>query len=222
MRTAGALQRYREASIKRREFPLVFEDAAVLDLAKVGYRAEWPTRLGNLIAAYESYPDRAYGLNASLFWPRLWIKLGKDNREELYNQQAIADSTLYVSFALAVSALVGVVYAVCVAFGDVFYPKQPSASFFAATGAASLALSFALYRLSLHTHGQFGQLFKAAFDTFREELHFPEVDADVSAILANAPVGFAERRRRHESLGRYFRNLTGRREDRNKNVPLHL
>jgi uncharacterized Zn-finger protein len=217
-----ALQRYREASIKRREYPLVLEDATTLDQAKVGYRAQWPTRLGNVIAAYESYPDRAYGLNASLFWPRLWIKLDKDNREELDNQQAVADSALYVTFALGVSAVLALAYAACVAFGVVFYQSQPSAALFAAAGASSLVLSYALYRLSLHTHGQFGQLFKATFDTFGQELHFAQVDDDIGAVLANAPVGFAERRRRNQALGRYFRNLTGRREDRNKNVPLHL
>ena len=37
--------------------------------------AEWPTRLGNAIAAFEQYSDNRYGLDAIFYWPRIWINL---------------------------------------------------------------------------------------------------------------------------------------------------
>ena len=82
-------------------------------------RALWPTRLGNLIAAYEQYPRLKYGLDAVFYWPRLWVTISKDLREEIDNQQAQADGLLYVAAALITSVAILLLYAAV----DTFAPK---------------------------------------------------------------------------------------------------
>jgi hypothetical protein len=48
-----------------------------------------PTRLGNLLRASESYPDRKYGIDGVFGWYRLWIAIDKELRGELDDQQAL-------------------------------------------------------------------------------------------------------------------------------------
>jgi hypothetical protein len=56
---------YLEAALDMSAFPL--------DRTTSMPRVLWPTRLGNLIAAYEQYPRLKYGLDAVFYWPRLWV-----------------------------------------------------------------------------------------------------------------------------------------------------
>jgi hypothetical protein len=64
------------------------------------FKVRYPTRLGNLCTAFEDYPSRIYGMDSVFYWPRIWLTLDKDIREEISNQQALADSTVYCSGAL--------------------------------------------------------------------------------------------------------------------------
>jgi hypothetical protein len=52
-----------------------------------------PTRLGNIIESFESYPKIKYGLDSVFYWYRLWVVLDKDLREEIDSSQAVVDST---------------------------------------------------------------------------------------------------------------------------------
>ena len=94
--------KYLEASVELRRFPME-EDGK--------YYVQSPTRIGNLIAAYESYPKRTYGMDSVFYWYRIWLTLDKDLREEIDNQQALADSTIYVIAALNVCGLLCIIYA---------------------------------------------------------------------------------------------------------------
>lgn len=42
-----------------------------------------PTGLGNRLRAAEEYPQQRYGLEADLIWPRLWLVLPAETRQEL-------------------------------------------------------------------------------------------------------------------------------------------
>ncbi|MFJ8630941.1 hypothetical protein [Streptomyces sp. NPDC093568] len=69
-----------------------------------------PTRLGNVLRAAELRPGSRYGLDAVTCWPRLWLLLPKDSRQEV----AAARIGLYLSvqsWLCAVAFTVFVVWA---------------------------------------------------------------------------------------------------------------
>ncbi|MCP4698372.1 MAG: hypothetical protein GY862_16190 [Gammaproteobacteria bacterium] len=163
----------REASVELRRFPMN---------AAGEFYVPCPTRIGNLITAYEDYPQRVYGMDGVFYWYRLWLLLDNDLREELDNQQALADSTLYTAVALKICGLAMLGYGLAV-YLDLDWqrsslPDAPVLLFFA--GAAFLA-SYLLYRLSLHLHAAYGESFKALFDVHRDKLD-PQVDAAVAGV----------------------------------------
>src|SRR5262249_16347622 len=113
---------------------------------------EHPTRLGNLIEAYENYPLLKYGLDSVFYWYRLWVVLDKDLREEIDNQQSVVDSTVYITFVLYVSACVMVIYA-AIGFGTdlhlLYVPRPPA---LVALAIMCVVAGFVIYRLSLPAH----------------------------------------------------------------------
>src|SRR5260370_17941131 len=60
-----------------------------------------PSRIGNVIIAYEQYPKVRYGMDSVFYWPRLWLLIDKDVREEVDNPWAAVDSILYAGFGAA-------------------------------------------------------------------------------------------------------------------------
>lgn len=172
---------YQEAQFDLRQFPQddQFEHY-------VGY----PSRLGNIIAAYESYSTRSYGMDAVFYWPRLWLKLDKETREEVDNQQAVADSGLYCSLALYLSGLLWLVYDISFAVNSLVVKLAPGRAFngFKVTlfeylpdmwlswllFPTFMVSGYVVYRASLRLHSQFGETFKAVFDVFAKEIDISE------------------------------------------------
>jgi hypothetical protein len=152
--------RYLEASVEKRYFP-IDENGS--------YDAIYPSRFGNLLAAFETYPDRRYGMDGVFFWNRIWFKLDKDTREEIDGRQALADSTLYASFALFFIGLLCLLYMGISLYSSIKYVPSPI---------MSIILSFIcivsghrVYRWSLYTHAQFGEMIKAMFDVYNSKLN---------------------------------------------------
>ena len=165
-------RRYGEASVDLRSFPLGSDGVELV---------KWPTRLGNALAAFETYGKTRYGLEAVFYWPRIWVNLDKDLREEIDGQQAMADSTVYATFALGFGALLWLVYALLpAANGGVtwlldqggvrqrlptgVFHYLPSAPACAALAALFLVMAAGVYRLAVFTNEQFGVLFTAIID----------------------------------------------------------
>lgn len=187
---------YREASVELRRFPIDPDNEA--------RSAEYPTRLGNLLAAYEGYPKLVYGMNAVFYWPRIWVAMDKDLREEIDSQQALADSATYVATALALCGALAFLYAGIgiLPIPSVNWLPRPLAS--GLLGLASLAAARLLYRLSLHTHAQFGELFKAVFDMRRTSISVDDVVNEVTEI-ARLPYPKSARER-YRIAWRYLQN----------------
>lgn len=132
--------------------------------------ARYPSRVGNLLAAYETYPQRVYGLDAVFFWPRLWLLLDNETREELDNQQALVDSTLYSAVALKLCALAGLGYALIQGLGLPLLPDLPEWPWSLGLGLLAALAGQGLYRISLPLHAAYGESFKALFDIHRDKL----------------------------------------------------
>jgi hypothetical protein len=179
-------RRYLEASVRLRTFPRDKDGV---------FFAQHPTRLGNIIAAYEHYPSANYGIDAVFYWYRLWVMLDKDLREELDNAQALVDSTVYVTFVLCVSGLLMFGYA---ALGNLAYwcpgiatavrlPHVSGSVMPILLGIACLGAARMLYCLSLHAHAQYGETFKSVFDQYRTKLNFDDIVRTVGK-LTGAPM----------------------------------
>lgn len=198
---------YEEAQFDLRQFP---QDD------QFEHYVRYPTLLGNIIAAFEGYSSRSYGMDSVFYWPRLWLKLDKETREEVDNHQAMADSALYCSFALYLSGLLWLIYDVSFTVNSLAVRLAPDQTFRSRVTFFEylpdmwlswllfplfMASGYGLYRASLRLHSQFGETFKAVFDVFAK-------DIDVSALYNEmAPSMVPVSLHRREQLSAVFRYL---------------
>jgi len=139
--------------------------------------ARYPTRLGNLLASFETYSTVKYGIDGVFFWPRLWVSIDKDLREELDSAQAIVDGAIYSCAAFAVSAVLCAVYA-AIGVGE-------SRGLWLAVAVTSGVFSIICYRSALPRYAQYGELVAAVFDQHREKLKFGSLVTDLDAHLSD-------------------------------------
>jgi hypothetical protein len=146
-----------------------------------------PTRIGNILASYEDYPEQRYGMDSVFYWPRIWLALDKDVREEINSAWAPVDFLLYTA---AGAAALGVVYLVLALISYVlswhhfawpFTPltklsarfsswpfTDPTQRYGAIAGGLGLLLTgYICLRLSISGHLTNGENFKSLFDLYR-------------------------------------------------------
>lgn len=141
--------------------------------------ARFPTRLGNVLASFETYPTVKYGLDGVFFWPRLWVTIDKDLREELDSAQAVVDGAVYASAAFAISAIICLAYWIA-GLSPVWWHWLVGAI-------ACLTLSRLVYLAALPRYVQYGELFEAVFDQFRGKLNTGSLVADLDAHAQLTP-----------------------------------
>ena len=154
--------------------------------------ASHPTLLGNILANYEDYPWSRYGMDSVFYWPRLWLAMDRETREDIDREWAVADGLLSMAAVCFLTGLVWIVIAIATAawqWGgwrpvDWWGTRLPFASaWLTVSGGVSLeALCYLLYRMSIPFHLRNGELFKTAFDLFRDRLKpMMKVDLDETA-----------------------------------------
>jgi hypothetical protein len=126
-----------------------------------------PTRLGNVIRAFESYPFRQYKIEAITFWPRLTGTI------ESGYASAIDDAKTSFDFMLNCSALSSLSAMIALGVGLVHPIPFTSVALF--SGWLAEVLSFALlgwlfYIWSISQAKGWGGLVKGAFDLYRWDL----------------------------------------------------
>jgi hypothetical protein len=190
------IQRGTEAYVDLSNFPL--EDSGQ-------YYATYPTRLGNLLWAFEGYSKRVYGVDSNFFWWRIWLKLDKDAREEIDNRQALADSCIYTSFAFYSTGLVWFIYAILFTLESIISysarleailltARVPIAETFPALwiiwilAATFLSAGFGIYRLSLRLHAQFGEVYKSLFDVYEYKVNVKPIIKEIAGLTEHSPV----------------------------------
>lgn len=168
--------KYVELSAELRKFPLNEEgDEFVI----------YPTRIGNLIIAYENYPLRVYGMDSIFYWYRIWLAIDENLRESIDNQQAIADSSLYTTVALYISSLCMVIYFISLMLPIETIRYLPEAPIILFASLASAVCGYAIYRLSLHLHSTCGELYKSMFDIYRDKVPVGEIVKKVTDLTNN-------------------------------------
>ena len=110
-----------------------------------------PTRLGNILRAAEEYPAVRYGLETRITWPRLWLLLPEEARQELAGARAGLDERArYMVWGLLFAAWsVWAWWAVPVA----------------------LAAAAASYLGMVQAAGVYGELLRSAYDLYRFEIY---------------------------------------------------
>ena len=190
-------QEYIEASVEIRQFPINDNDK---------FEARFPTRLGNLLTAYEEYSRRIYGMWQGFYWSRLWFKLDKDLREEIDNQQALADSALYTVTALYVDGVLCSIYAILYLNDISFIRYLPRSPYHLIFPFVCFVSGYAIYRLSLHVHAQFGETFKSVFDQFGQESIFPHIVKALSSYPCNSSLKTASLEEQNMAVWFYLHN----------------
>ncbi len=164
------------------------------------------TRLGNAIRAFESYPDRVYGLESIAVWPRLYLLLDVDEREVVAESKSIFDFWLNLSLVggtlVGICALAFLYDAAMVVTGGKIQFSLANAHALVAPGLKYLALAVAFgivacvaWRLAISSAVSWGVIVKSCFDLFRGKL--------VEQVLNNNAAGAFDRQL-WEDVGQSF------------------
>ena len=144
-----------------------------------------PTKMGNILWSYENYSESRYGIEAIFYWPRLWLSLDKETRNEVNTAGAEADCITYISFVLFCTSILNILISLLDYFniptlvvGLIGNPVNSltlgevalTPSLFLGVGIIGLALSWLSYRLSLSFHLRYGSFFQSLFDLHRDRL----------------------------------------------------
>lgn len=126
-----------------------------------------PTRLGNVIRCFESYPDRQYQLAGITIWPRLVAKIDKDYALAIDNAKVSFDFMLNCSLLSATLALVvlvaGLLYPLVFISAHLYVPWLACVVGFAAA-------SYLFYIWSIGRASSWGTTVRSAFDLYRGDL----------------------------------------------------
>ena len=148
-----------------------------------------PTRLGNVIAAFESYPGQKYGMDGVSFWPRMLPVLATQKYLPYINQaRSTLDFLLNISLLMAILGLEFLM--IRIVFTATVHWVFPVVAFLA---------SWLFYQAAIQSVGGWAAFFKAGFDLFRYHL----------AILLGLTVAssFVEEKKRWEKLTQFWNSI---------------
>jgi uncharacterized repeat protein (TIGR01451 family) len=132
-----------------------------------GLTSVLPTKLGNVIRSFESYPQRQYNMAGITLYPRLIAKVDKEYLEQIDNAKSSFD------FMINCSVLSGVL-ALAVLVVGLLFPGVLSAPGLVIYWLVKIFLFFficwAFYASSIGRASEWGDLVKGAFDLYRWKL----------------------------------------------------
>jgi hypothetical protein len=120
-----------------------------------------PTRLGNILLAGERYPLDRYGIDAIIFWPRLFPLLPESFQRDYEEFLQAYEFPVVVALHSCISTLI--------VSGALLLTHQPPATFVAVL-VAGFALAYASYVLGLSSARELAEQMKTAFDLYRDRL----------------------------------------------------
>lgn len=126
-----------------------------------------PTRLGNVIAAFEHYAKEDYGMSSVTLWPRLLAKVDPVYASLVENSKIAFDLVLNLSFLLAVLALEYVYVGLWL---KLWWPLLPRLAFVLIAAGGLGLLSCLCYQAAINRAVAWGNTVKGAFDLYRWDL----------------------------------------------------
>jgi len=121
-----------------------------------------PSKLGNIIRAFEYYPDTRYNIETITVWPRLLAVLPKSRVEAINAEKSLMDFWLNLSLVLLISSLFW-----AVAIWDtaiIFWP------FGILVLIGGILLGYGAYRAAIPSAIAWGYEVRTAFDLYRSDL----------------------------------------------------
>ncbi|MEG6510150.1 hypothetical protein V6C03_14365 [Methyloligella sp. 2.7D] len=162
-----------EKQIKLARFPLSEEFRT--------REAQAPTKLGNILAEAEQYPDIKYGMDGVFFWYRIWYLLDNDTRVWCDEIRSVADSALYISFVFIIGSIILLLYFLYeLLFNGIIY-SPIECYIYIILSIISLVLAYGLYRIATTLHEENSDYFKALFDVYWKKFD----TGPIIAILEN-------------------------------------
>jgi hypothetical protein len=148
-----------------------------------------PTRLGNVIRSFESYPNSQYKMEAVVLWPRLVAKVDKEYSGAIDGTKTSFDFMLNCSALSAVLALLMLVV-------GLIYPTPLTSLQAALWWLVEIVVfwvaAFFFYQLSIDRAKAWGSTVKGAFDLYRWDLlkqlgysRLPQTVAEERALWFN-------------------------------------
>lgn len=122
-----------------------------------------PTRFGNLRAALESYPRRAFGVDYDFLWPRILLVIGKDDP----NGGLLDQRRAQLDFTLLMMLLTGLSFAAWIV--GLSFTDRNLWRFFSVLIAAPVAI-WLFYEIAIAAQRSFTELAKGCFDRYRFDL----------------------------------------------------
>jgi hypothetical protein len=122
-----------------------------------------PTRFGNLRAALESYPRRAFGVDYDFLWPRILLVIGKDDP----NGGLLDQRRAQLDFTLLMMLLTGLSFAAWIV--GLSFTDRNLWRFFSVVIAAPVAIGL-FNEIAIAAQRSFTELAKGCFDCYRFDL----------------------------------------------------
>ncbi len=120
-----------------------------------------PTRLGNILGAAEEYSYVRYGLEITVVWPRLWLILPEYVQKEIVNARRRLDTRIQMCIWYLLFSIWAII---CT------WSKFPLSTKILSITIACF-LFFCIRKGILDAAISFGELLRAAFDTYRFKLY---------------------------------------------------
>jgi hypothetical protein len=126
-----------------------------------------PTRLGNAIRAFESYPYKTYGLDGPPNWARVEALVTENEKEAL--AEALTTFAFWIN--LIVLALAATLFVLIEGGPTESGFTQPTLPLQVATGVAGLLLAWAFYCAAIGAAVRWGASVRTAYDLHRLDLY---------------------------------------------------
>lgn len=121
-----------------------------------------PSKLGNVIRAFECYPDTRYGIETITLWPRLVAVLPKSRLDAINTEKSLMDFWLNLSLALLIS---GLFWATAMWYATIML--WPFRILVLISG---MLLCYLAYRAAIPSAIAWGYEVRATFDLYRGDL----------------------------------------------------
>lgn len=121
-----------------------------------------PSKLGNIIRAFECYPATRYNIETITIWPRLLAVLPKSRIDAIDNEKSFMDFWLNFSLAILVSSLF---WAAAMWYTAIIFWPFPILICI-----GGILLWYLFYRLAIPSAISWGYEVRTAFDLYRSDL----------------------------------------------------